>query len=141
MSTMNQKCPQGRFGPTYHTNALAKKRSSGQHIQDMDATLEGFHRPAVISAEFVGAWCLPLEHSSYRLDRIASFELVGKRVFGEFCPGLLFVIAQSGLEEGLEMRGRSRGEAHAVSSGHQSARWGWKKRSLVHCHPALMLYL
>jgi len=82
-------------------------------MQDMDATLERFHRLAVISPEFIGARCLPLKHGGHGLDGVAIFELVSERVIGEFRPGLLFVVAQSGIEEGLEMRERRiRGETH-----------------------------
>ena len=73
----------------------------------MDATLERLHRLAITS-EFIGAWRLLLKHGGHGLDRVAIFELVGERVFGEFRPGLLLVVAQSGVEERLEMRGRRR---------------------------------
>lgn len=97
--------PQARVRPTYHTNALAKNCTGGQQIQDMDATLERFYRLAIAS-EFIGAWSLLLKHGSHGLDRVAIFELVGERVFGEFRPGLLLIVAQSGVEERLEVRGR-----------------------------------
>lgn len=102
---MSEKCPQARVRPTYHTNALAKNCTGGQQIQDMDATLERFHRLAITS-KFIGAWSLLLKHGSHGLDRVAIFELVGERVFGEFGPGLFLIVAQSGIEECLEMRGR-----------------------------------
>jgi hypothetical protein len=91
--------------PTYQTNAFAENRAIGKHKQDVDATVERFHRLAVLSSEFVETLCLLLKHGGDGLDRVASIELLGERVFGQFCPGLSFIVSQGGVEEGLEMRG------------------------------------
>jgi hypothetical protein len=92
----------------------------------MDATLERFHRLAVLSSEFADALRLLLKHGGDGPDRVAGFELLGERVFGQFCPGLPFIVSQGGVEEGLEMR-RPGWENHGVSRAAQPGRWNWKK--------------
>jgi len=123
--------------PTYRTNTLAKSRASGEHKQDVDATLERLHRLAVFSSEFAHALCLFLKHGGHGLDRVARFELFGKRVFDKFCAGLLFIVLQSRVEEGLKVRGPGR-ETHVASR--RDERWGWKKRSWLRCCTATVYW-
>lgn len=128
MSSANQKISMSvPSSPTYHTNALAKKRAIGKREQHVDATLERFHRLAVLSSEFADALCLLLKQGGDGPDRVASFELLGERVFGQFCPGLPFIVSQGGVEEGLEMRGPG-WENHLRAA--QSGRWNWKNCTL-----------
>jgi hypothetical protein len=87
---------------TYQADGLAKGRTGRQPLQDMDYTVERFHDFAIVSPKFTEGPCSLLKNSSDRLDRIASFKLLGKWVFNKDRPCLLLIISQGNLEKGMK---------------------------------------
>ena len=70
--------------------------------------LEGSHELSVLSSEFMKGPCALLKEGGNGVHRMACFELFGERVVSQFCSGLVFVILQGNIEEGLEGRGWGR---------------------------------
>ena len=80
-----------KFHKTYQADTLTKSGTGGKPMKDMDGTLEGFHKFAIVSSKLAECSCLLFKHGSDRLDRVAIFELSGERVVDQFHPRLSFI--------------------------------------------------
>ena len=96
---------------TYQTDTIAKKSAIGEHVQDINRRLEGFHDLPIVSSEFAKNLCLFLENGDDRIDRVTFFKLFGEGMFYQLSLRLVFIVLKSCVEEVLEGRG---GSTHIV---------------------------
>jgi hypothetical protein len=78
-------------------------------MENMDCSLEGFHKFVLISSKFGEGVGLLLENVHDRVDRIAIFELPSKRMVGQSHACLFLITLQGGIEEHLNPRAGSVG--------------------------------
>ena len=71
-------------------------------MEDMDRSVEGYHDFSVISSKLSQGTSLLLENLHDRVDRIAIFELLGKRMVDQLHPCQFLVVLQGGVEEELK---------------------------------------
>jgi hypothetical protein len=65
----------------YQTDTLAKNGADRNRVQNVDGTLERFHKLPIVSSESAKNMCLFMKNGGDGFNRVAFFKLLGEGVF------------------------------------------------------------